>query len=484
MGNGRWYPTVTTLPEGACLVASGTFLVTKDGQRQTPNNNITQFLKDDKFITAIDSGDIFDLYPRMHVASTGILYSVSLVNIYFLDINVKSPSWQPPIDPRQKPGDQKQKLRDYGSSVMYDKDKVVYIGGGIRPPTQSTSTIDLSGKVQIAWSPADDMMIRRRQHNATVLPDGTVLVTGGTRGDAQGVVGFSDDVAFNDLRPGQPVHVAELWNPNGDSGKQWTGMASESVDRCYHATAILLPDGRVLSAGGGEFQLGPDFPPKPNLHWDSHTDAQVFSPPYLFIEGPRPRIDSVSVDRIICGSKFDIVTAEPSQIAKINLIGLSSVTHSNNTGQRLVPLKPFVVKDKSLTVPAPPDTNSCPPGYYMLFIINKKGQPSVGQIIQVIPSAEEKINSRIVTSRLASANFQPSTTLMLRDEVREKASGTRVELGITPTCPYGLSACWGGAFEALSNLEGVELVDPIPHASGSTASVFLKGESIPSWPSP
>lgn len=120
----------------------------------------------------------------------------------------------------------------------------------------------------------------------------------------------------------------------------------------------------------------------------------------------------------------------------------------------------------------------------MLFIINKKGQPSVGQIIQVIPSAEEKINSRIVTSRLASANFQPSTTLMLRDEVREKASGTRVELGITPTCPYGLSACWGGAFEALSNLEGVELVDPIPHASGSTASVFLKGELIPSWPSP
>jgi galactose oxidase len=72
-----------------------------------------------------------------------------------------------------------------------------------------------------------------------VLPDGTVLVTGGTRG-----------AGFNNLNPGMPVHQAELWNP---ATKTWTLMAEESVDRCYHSIALLLPDGRVLSAGGGEY---------------------------------------------------------------------------------------------------------------------------------------------------------------------------------------------------------------------------------------
>ena len=120
------------------------------------------------------------------------------------------------------------------------------------------------------------MQHRRRQHNATLLPDGTVLVTGGTAGPG-----------FNDVSPGKPVHAAELWDPATDT---WTTLAAEAVDRCYHATALLLPDATVLSAGGGEFMVGA----APNAPADTHRDAQIFHPPYLF-RGPRPVITSAPV---------------------------------------------------------------------------------------------------------------------------------------------------------------------------------------------
>ena len=108
------------------------------------------------------------------------------------------------------------------------------VGGG-DPPRTSAETIDLN-VASPAWTQAAPMKYPRRQHNATSLADGTVLVTGGTSSP-----GFND--ATNAVLP------AELWNP---ATKQWTALAAMKVARCYHSTALLLPDGRVLSAGGGK----------------------------------------------------------------------------------------------------------------------------------------------------------------------------------------------------------------------------------------
>lgn len=461
MGNGRWYPTVTALATGVPLVVSGSY---QQGASQ-PKNIDTQVLRDDEFksiVKTLPTKVMFDLYPRMHVASSGIVYWISLAAIWFLDMETAGDvQWQEIPVPKDQEKLPDRSQRDYACSVMYDKDQIIYTGGG-RAPTATTELLDLSNRQNIAWKPAPkNMIFPRRQHNATILPDGTVLVTGGTRGNGD----------FNDLRPGQPVHMAELWNPKT---KEWTMMASEQVDRCYHSTAVLLPDGRVLSAGGGEFQNGTE----PNDDKDSHRDAQIFSPPYLFLDGPRPKIDSISTEVIVCDkdSTFTLVTANPDQVDKINLIGMSSVTHSNNTGQRLVPLD-FDRNSRPLKVLAPPNAKSCPPGYYMLFIVNKKGQPSEANIVQLVPTAQKIASHRIATAQLAVS--KPPTVLEMRTAVRKAAKGTRVELGITGTCPYGLSACWGGAFEALSNLSGVEQVDPMPHASGSTASVFLENNGLP-----
>jgi galactose oxidase len=459
MNDGRWYPTAIALPSGSILVLSGSFF--DPTQNQVVNNLVPQIWSGGDFTTIASMGAAFDLFPRMHVASTGILYLTSLVQGWSLDISGGGTWTQLPnvVNPNG--------LCDYAPSVLYDVDKVLFAGGS-NPPTANAETLDLS-QAQPAWLATNPMNFPRRQHNATVLPDGTVLVTGGTRGG--GAPGTAE--AFNDLDPGQPVHIAELWDPKTG---QWAMLAAENTDRCYHSTAVLLPDGRVLSAGGGEFILNEGTPQQvANNPRDTHYDAQLFSPPYLF-KGPQPQITSAP-DSVSYGDTFEIGTAQPGQIATISLIRLSSVTHSFNAAQRINFL-PSQVAAGTLTATAPPNANVCPPGHYMLFIVNLQGVPSVAKIIQVSAPAAAQPEVAAVGA-LAPARQVPKDAFALRATVRAAARGTRVVAGITGICPYGIAACWGGANEALRSLEGVQYVDPIPDGDRSTATVYLEDDGLP-----
>jgi galactose oxidase len=460
MNDGRWYPTAIALPSGGVLVLSGSYF--DPTQNLVVNNVVPQIWGDGDF-TSIASipGAAFDLFPRMHVASTGLLYLTSLVQTWSLDVSGAG-TWTAVPNVVQPNG-----LCDYAPSVLYDVDKVLFAGGG-NPPTANAETIDLS-QAQLAWVAADPMNFPRRQHNATVLPDGTVLVTGGTRGG--GAPGTAE--AFNDLDPGQPVHIAELWDPQTG---QWTMLAAEQTDRCYHSTAVLLPDGRVLSAGGGEFILNEGTPQQvANSPQDTHYDAQLFSPPYLF-KGPQPQI-TAAPDSVQYGDTFQIGTAQPEQIATVSLIRLSSVTHSFNAGQRINFLS-FQVAGGTLTATAPPDANVCPPGHYMLFIVDLQGVPSPATIIQVSAPLTAQPEAASVAAQ-AAARQAPEDAFALRATVRAAARGTRVVAGITGSCPYGIAACWGGANEALRSLAGVQYVDPIPDGDTSTATIYLEDEGLP-----
>ena len=467
MNNGRWYPTAITLPAGSVLTLSGSFF---DPTHNLIVNNVIPQIWDNGNFTCIASipGAAFDLYPRMHVASTGVLYMTSLVQTWSLDVS-KTGTWTA-LPNVQRPNG----LSDYAPSVLYDVDKVLFVGGG-NPPTANAETIHLS-QAQPSWQATGPMNFPRRQHNATILPDGTVLVTGGTRGG--GTTGTAE--AFNDLDPGQPVHIAELWDPKTG---QWTMLAAEQTDRCYHSTAVLLPDGRVLSAGGGEFFLNELTPQRvANNPLDTHYDAQVFSPPYLF-KGTQPQITSAP-DSVQYGETFEIGTAQPGQIATVSLIRLSSVTHSFNAGQR-INILPSQIVAGTLTVTAPADANVCPPGHYMLFIVNLQGVPSVAKIVQV--SAPAPVKSEVAAAQAkvipvgapGPAGQVPEDAFGLRAAVRAAATGTRVVAGITGICPYGIAACWGGANEALRSLEGVQYVDPIPDADRSTAILYLQDDRLP-----
>ena len=470
MNNGRWYPTAITLADGSILVLSGSFL---DPARTPPvvaNNVVPQIWSSGSLTSIAPIPDAaFDLYPRMHIASTGIVYMTSLVQTWSLDVSGGG-TWTALPNVTRRNG-----LRDYAPSVLYGADKIIFIGGG-NPPTANAEIIDLS-VAQPAWQPTGPMHFPRRQHNATILPDGTVLVTGGTRsGGAPGTA-----QAFNNLDPGQPVHIAELWDPGTG---HWTQLAAERTDRCYHSTAVLLPDGRVLSAGSGEFILNEGTPQQQqNDPQDTHRDAQVFSPPYLF-KGPRPELASAP-DSVHYGDTFEIGTAQPDGIGAVTLVRLSSVTHSFNAGQ-LINFPSFHVEAGHLTATAPPHAGACPPGHYMLFILNRQGVPSVAKILQISapagPAAPAPGARPRVLSASAPATAQaaaPRDAFALRAMVRDAATGTRVVVGIQGTCPYGIAACWGGANEALRHLDGVRYVDPIPDGDRSTATVYLEDERLP-----
>ena len=469
MNDGRWYPTAITLPTGSVLVLSGSFF----NLAQTPsvaNNVVPQVWSNGNFTSIAPIPDAaFDLFPRMHVASSGLGYMTSLVQTWSLAISGTG-TWAAPPNVTRQNG-----LCDYAPSVLYDVDQVLFVGGG-NPPTANAETIDLS-QAQLAWQTTGAMNFPRRQHNATILPDGTVLVTGGTRGG--GDPGTA--AAFNDLDPGQPVHIAELWDPK--TGR-WAELAAEKTDRCYHSTAVLLPDGRVLSAGSGEFILNEGTPQQvENDPQDSHTDAQLFSPPYLF-KGPQPEI-TAAPESVQYGDTFEIGTAQPEEIATISLIRLSSVTHSFNASQRINFLLPQV-EGGSLKATAPPNANVCPPGYYLLFILNSQGVPSVAKIVQISAPAgaaaralEAAQPEALPASAPAAAHDAPRDAYALRAVVRDAARGTRVVAGIMGSCPYGIAACWGGANEALRSLEGVEYVDPIPDGDRSTATIYLEDDRLP-----
>jgi hypothetical protein len=480
----RWYPTATALPSGGVLVLSGSYIDNTDPDKpKTINEPLLQVWENNQWRTIPKpDGTALDfiglpLYPRMHVISDGRVF-MSGSNARTLLAKTSAPGGWTEV------GLRKAGARDYCPAVMFDQDKIIYIGGGNkdvgqdasrdepRPPTNRTEVIDLS-TTPAQWRDTEPMHFHRRQHNAVLLPDGTVLVIGGTQGGG-GARSQSGVIGFNDLTAGQPVHIAELWDPHADNGNgAWHLLAAEEIDRCYHSTAVLLPDARVLSAGGGEYR--PDK--NPNDPADTHREAQIFSPPYLFKSGRRPVISSAPAS-VRYAQTFDVHTPDARDIATVSWIRLPSATHAFDQNQRINFLRVAGRQPDTLSVIAPATPQICPPGHYMLFILNGDGVPSKAAIIQVEPLTEEPaaLAEGLVA---AQAPRGPAEDYGYEHEPPAQARGTEVVIGLAGTCPYGIGACWGGAHDALGRLDGVGFVNPVPDTADSTAQVFLTHDGLP-----
>ena len=262
--------------------------------------------------------------------------------------------------------------RESGTAVMYGQGKVIVIGGA-DPPLATAEVIDLNSPSP-AWRDIASMSAARRQPNATLLPDGTVLVTGGSSGE-----GFDNETA--------PVLAAELWNPATET---WTSLASSTIYRGYHSVAFLLPDGRVVTAGGTD---------------NSSGSAEIFSPPYLF-RGPRPTISSAPT-ALRYDQTFFVGSPDAADIARVTWVRLSSVTHTFNANQRFNELG-FTQAGGGLQVTAPADGALCPPGHYLLFLLDGDGVPSVGKIVR-IEAARRRRGHLPPTSVVNGASFRPAT---------------------------------------------------------------------------
>jgi hypothetical protein len=335
MAYARWYPTNTTLPNGEVLTMAGA------DENGTPVP-IPEVGDGTSWRSLTGSSLTLPNYPRAFVAPDGRVFVAGpSAGSRWLDVSGTG-SWT--SGPSMNFGS-----RSYGSAVMYEAGKIMFVGGN-SSPTNTAEIIDLN-QSSPQWTYTGSLSYARWNLNATALPDGQVLVTGGVNGSR------SD--------PSLAVNATELWNPATGT---WTLMASSApLLRGYHSTALLLPDGRVIHSGGGDGGGTID-----------NNNFEIYSPPYLF-KGARPSVTGVT-GTAGYGQTLTVQTPDGASITKVTLIHNGSVTHAFDQAQRLVSLN-FSRVSGGLSVTLPASGNIAPPGPYMLFLVNSNGVPSVARIV-------------------------------------------------------------------------------------------------------
>jgi hypothetical protein len=292
----------------------------------------------------IDTFNITSLYPRSWLTSngtiwtssdgTGLVYSIdpsgsgSVTQIGGMPTGI---SWDKP-------------------AIMYAPDRVLLIGND-----GSAWVMDLSGDAPV-YARTQDVGADRAWANLTVLPDGRVMISGGSAVQNQ-LIGVDTTV--------------KIWDP--DTG-EWTVGADAAVARLYHSTAILLPDGTVLTLGGGA--------PGPL----ANLNGEIYSPDYLFNDGgvaaERPVIVHAPGELKV-GQDFEVEVTGPAEIQTLALMKFGSVTHSIDVSSQRIEL-PFTVEpDGNLSVDLPDNANVLTPGYWMLFAIDSTGSVSVASTIKI-----------------------------------------------------------------------------------------------------
>jgi hypothetical protein len=233
--------------------------------------------------------------------------------------------------------------------------------GGARGSTmeRSISIFEISSTTW--WN--GDLGVRRRFPATVLLPDGKVMVVSGYDYNPVGENPF--------LRN---AHYLDLGNPAMPFA---TGAAASGEIRGYHNVALLLPDGRVLIAGGrsrGSAQGDPE---------DEKPNFRYLHPPYLASGAPRPAIIAAP-QTIGYGSTFTVGVAG-GPVSEVVLMGLGSMTHAIDMNQRYVQLVATPDGARAVQVTGPANVQTAPPGYYMLFVLNQNRIPSVARFVRVAP---------------------------------------------------------------------------------------------------
>ena len=335
----RWYPTSVSMPSGRTLVMGG------GEDHATPAPTMESYDPVAGTMRTLPDTATRDLgmYPRVHLLRNGNLVKTG-PGRRALFFRPAAKSWH--RGPAMGYGD-----RLAGCSVLLPGSRRLLAFGGRRTPsgapTASTEVLDLTARTP-AWRAVGRMVSARVHANAVLLPDGTVLAIGGGRTRA-----YAD-----------PVRTAEIFDP---ATERWRQVAAQSAQRMYHATAALLPDGRVISAGSDRGSL-------------SRT-AEIYRPPYLY-RGARPVITSAPTRARYGGS---LTVRTDLAVSSLVLMRPAVMTHQVDTEQRAVPLRFTSPAPGEYVAAAPRDAGEAPPGYYMLFAVTSGGVPSRATWVRVQP---------------------------------------------------------------------------------------------------
>ncbi len=360
----RWYSTNVALPNGKAFLVLGA----NDQpfpELWDPATNTWTEIYGPRWESILEEwhtfhAEDFEWFPWLHVAPNGRLFhSGPTPTMHYVD--PFEGGTVAPLGPRIN----NDRLRMWGSSLMYAPGKILITGGrdlNKNPSaTKEALTIDINGPVPLVAMTAP-MHYARVFHYTINLPNGEVMAIGGNTVSMQ----FTDAGA---------VLPAEIWNP--DTG-QWRVVASLTVPRPYHSAAALLEDGRVLSTGGG--LCGPCGV--------NHLDGQIYSPPYMFdangAPATPPTLYPATVPDTIRPATTLRVRASPDTTA-FRLIRLQSTTHGIQTDSRSMPLsitrKTTSGSTTTYTLQTPQSANIMVPGNYWLFAVNANGTPSKGIVV-------------------------------------------------------------------------------------------------------
>ena len=344
----RWYPTMTTLTDGRILLQGGRDAIKANGvitpEIYTPGQGSA-------LLTGATSNEIYSnegsqwWYPRSWVAPNGKVFGITFDDMYYLD-----PEGDGSITPVGTLSAGKSRGIT-STAVMYDRGKILQTGGYSKEAT----IIDINGETPVLSSGGTSNHVRV-WGDSTVLPDGTVFVSGGS---------IQDNIA------NRVAYAAEIWNPQTNT---WTVVDSAAVPRLYHSTSLLLPDGTVLTAGGTT--LGLD---------NEALSGEIYRPAYLYDEdgnlAERPTISSQE-SLITWGQSLNATVGAGQKIDRVSLVSFGAVTHSFDMGQRFLELD-FTQSGDRLTITTPESANVAPPGFYMVFAMNEQGVPSEAKIVQI-----------------------------------------------------------------------------------------------------
>lgn len=496
MQDGRWYPTCTTLPDDRVFVISGhasvgsamhenkTFEIFTPGPETWSPPRLTTPLWTEqpasfgpiKFNVALQR-----YYPRLHVLPNGKLFNASALQVGYAgsglstamidyiegtltallkaphgkdyDDVYEGPNFSSVLLPLEPP-DYRARILACGGKFprvfdMGDPDKGWQIAGGERPYK------------------------RRAYGDAVLLPNGKVLMLGGSeterrsirRRDLPGAIrwmfGGDDDTEI--LIPGitgggtdaEAVRHAEIYDPNLNT---WEIFSESRIPRVYHSVHLLLPDGTVWIAGSNHnSERGYGRPGEEARE----LTVEIYSPPYM--DAPsRPTFEAINVETgaviqsgggIWYGGDVDIRTAQAQDIRSVALLKCGSVTHAFNFDQRYIKLQIDARDNNHLRVTMPRDTRIAPHGYYMLFIVDGDEVPSEGQIIQLTnppPVPRPRARHRFVIPRNHQGDFPTGVRIAPGESIEFAADGEIiVPLGGVDGIAVGVATAFGGPLGGL-----------------------------------
>lgn len=338
MAQGRWYPSSVQAPSGHIWNFAGT---SSTGSRNTPVERYTTTTG------RVDKKPSWNL-PRY----PGLLWTAK-DRVFYAGSRSSGASGQPGL---YHPGTGTVQAvsgitnlsRRRAAATLFAGDaaaqRVLVVGGGW-PATSTTSFIDLRPAKPVGVA-GPKLATAKGYVGAVNLPtDGSVFQTGG---------GTGRDT---------PVYESSIIR-----GSTVVPMAPNTVPRTYHSSTLLLPDGRVLTLGGDDFGDGFEM------------QVEVFSPPYLH-QGGRPVVTAAPT-KVSAGATYTVsAAATGGTLTSAWLVRPGSTTHAVDPNQRAVRLRATrVTGGLRVTIPTRYLT---PPGYYMLFVNDSQGRPSVARWVRV-----------------------------------------------------------------------------------------------------